>query len=54
MAINMMCTNSRCVNYWEDNCSKNMNEERICINGDGVCETFEFGKSPWYEEEEEK
>ena len=48
MAINMMCTNSKCINYWEDNCAKNLNEERIEINGDGECETFEAGISPWY------
>ena len=53
MAINMMCTNSKCINYWEDNCMKNLNEERININGDGVCDTFEAGISPWYEKEEE-
>ena len=53
MAINMMCTNSKCINYWEDNCAKNLNEERIEINGDGECETFEAGISPWYEKEEE-
>lgn len=49
MAINMMCTNSRCVNYWEDNCMKNLNEERIEINEIGLCETFEPGISPMYE-----
>ena len=51
MAINMMCMNDKCINYWEDNCMKNMNEERIVISGDGKCETFEAGISPWYEKE---
>ncbi len=44
----MMCANSRCVNYWEDNCMKNLNEERIVINEVGLCETFEEGISPMY------
>ena len=52
MAINMMCTNSRCKFYWEDNCTRNINEERIDINGDGQCNTFERGTSEWYEEAE--
>jgi len=52
MAINMMCTNSRCVNYWEDNCMKNINEERIEINEFGICETFEAGISQMYKDEE--
>lgn len=50
MAINMMCTNNKCINYWEDNCMKNINEERIEINGDGECETFKAGISPMYDE----
>ena len=49
MAINMRCTNSKCINYWEDNCAKNFIE----INGDGECGTFEAGISPWYGIEEE-
>lgn len=53
MAINMMCTNSRCVNYWEDNCMKNINEERIEINAEGMCETFEEGVSPIYKGQED-
>jgi len=52
MAINMMCTNSSCENYWEDNCTKNINEERIEINASGQCETFKQGVSKWYEEAE--
>ncbi|KUO77220.1 MAG: hypothetical protein APF81_08385 [Desulfosporosinus sp. BRH_c37] len=52
MAINMMCTNSSCVNYWEDNCMKNINEERIEINAEGMCETFEVGISPIYRGQE--
>lgn len=50
MAINMMCTNSICKYYWEDNCTRNLNEERIEIDENGKCETFEVGKSEWYEE----
>ncbi|EGW40671.1 hypothetical protein [Desulfosporosinus sp. OT] len=53
MAINMMCTNSRCINYWEDNCMKNLNEERIEINEVGMCETLEEGISPMYKGQED-
>lgn len=49
MAINMMCMNSECAYYWEDNCMKNINEERIEIGEDGKCETFEKGVSTMYE-----
>lgn len=49
MAINMMCMNSDCKYYWEDNCTRNLNEERIELDGDGKCETFEKGKSDWYD-----
>ena len=54
MAINMMCTNDKCINYWEDCCTKNMDEKRIVISNLGVCQTFEAGKSPWYEKEAEE
>ncbi len=54
MAINMMCMNAKCINYWEDNCMKNMNEERIVISVWGVCHTFEAGVSPMYAKEEEQ
>lgn len=53
MAINMMCTNSRCRYYWEDQCTRNIQEERIELDFDGKCETFEEGKSDWYKESEE-
>jgi hypothetical protein len=49
MAINMMCVNSDCKYYWEDCCTRNMGEERIEINADGKCITFEKGVSNWYE-----
>ena len=52
MAINMMCMNSSCKYYWEDNCTRNIDEERIEINGSGNCETFEEGVSDWYKESE--
>lgn len=48
MAINMMCMNSECKHYWEDNCMKNINEERIEIDENGKCETFEKGISDLY------
>jgi len=53
MAINMMCMNDKCVHYWEDNCMKNLSEERIVINNDGKCEMFEDGISLWYNKEED-
>lgn len=49
MAINMMCMNNKCKYYWEDSCARNLNEERIEINEDGKCETFEEGICDWYE-----
>lgn len=48
MAINMMCMNDKCKYYWEDSCVRNLNEERIEINEDGKCETFEEGICDWY------
>ena len=54
MAINMMCMNSKCKFYWEDNCTRNMNEERIEIGKNGKCETFVLGVSDWYKQEEEQ
>gem|GEM_PF-2414243 len=48
MAINMMCMNSKCKHYWEDNCMRNINEERIEIDENGKCETFEEGISELY------
>lgn len=48
MAINMMCMNSECKYYWEDNCMRNMQEERIEINEEGKCETFEKGVNELY------
>lgn len=50
MAINMMCMNSNCLFYWEDCCTKSINETRIVIDGNGQCETFELGISEWYNE----
>lgn len=41
MAINMMCMNSKCKYYYEDNCTRNINEERIEVDENGMCETFE-------------
>lgn len=52
MAINMLCMNSDCKYYWEDMCTRNVNEEKIVISPHGCCETFEEGTSEWYEESE--
>lgn len=51
MAINMMCENSECKHYWEDNCMRNMNEERINIDASGTCTTFEEGVNELYKQE---
>jgi CTP:phosphocholine cytidylyltransferase-like protein len=52
MAINMMCMNSNCKYYWEDCCMRNIYEERIVIDSDGNCETFEEGINELYKESE--
>lgn len=52
MAINMMCTNSECKHYWEDNCMRNIYEERIEIDGNGMCITFENGVNELYKLDE--
>lgn len=39
VAINMMCTNTECKYYWEDNCQRNLEEKRIekaSILNDGI------------------
>lgn len=53
MAINMMCINVGCKFYWEDCCTRNINEERISIDEFGKCETFEIGVSDWHKDEKE-
>ena len=50
MAINMMCMNDKCKYYWEDNCMRNINEERIEIDESGKCETFEEGVNELYKD----
>ena len=54
MAINMMCMNDECKFYWEDCCTKNLEETRIIIDGHGQCETFEVGVSDYYKESEKE
>ena len=51
MAINIMCMKSNCKYYWEDSCTRNLKDERIVIDADGLCNTYENGKSDWYKEE---
>ena len=53
MAINIMCMKSNCKYYWEDSCTRDINNERIIIDTDGLCESFKEGKSDWYMEGEE-
>ncbi len=53
MAINMICQKASCRFNWEDYCMKNMNEEHLVIGQDGKCETFQEGRSEWYEAEKE-
>lgn len=38
MALNLMCSNSKCVHYFEDNCIKHLNDERIILDENGKCE----------------
>ena len=52
MAINMMCMKNECEYYYEDSCTRNLEEKRIVIDAYGNCETFEAGKSDYYLEEE--
>lgn len=54
MAINMMCMNDKCEYYYEDNCMKNLNEERIEVDEAGKCETFKEGTNELYELEKIK
>ena len=49
VAINMMCTNTECKYYWEDNCQRNLEEKRIEIDEYGKCITFEPGRCEYYE-----
>ena len=51
MAINMMCTNENCVYYYEDNCMRNLNEERLELDDNGKCITFKEGVNENYKEE---
>lgn len=53
MAINMMCMNAKCKYYYEDNCTRNLEEEYIELDENGKCETFESGKSDYYRMSEE-
>lgn len=52
MAIDMICMNNDCEYYWENNCTKNINEEIIEIGRNGKCLTFKDGVSDWYIEME--
>lgn len=52
MAINMMCLRDDCRYYWEDNCTRNINEKSTVINEFGGCATYEKGKSDWYEDKD--
>lgn len=51
MAINMVCHNSKCKNYWENCCKKNLEETEIEIDEYGKCNSFEEGVCDWYGEE---
>ena len=54
MAINMMCMNSKCKYYYEDNCMRNVSEERLEIDENGKCKTFEEGINDAYKSIEMK
>ena len=53
VAINMMCMNTECKYYWEDNCQRNLEEKRIDIDECGKCITFEPGRCEYYKLSEE-
>ena len=51
------CRNSKCVNYFEYNCCKNLDGETVTLDENGTCEDFKEGTSLHYvmlEESEEK
>lgn len=48
------CRNSSCKNYFEDSCIKNLNNEMVCFDEDGKCETFEAGEFEGYTESKVK
>ncbi len=39
--MNVMCMNSECKFYWEDCYMNDLQEKRIVLGYQGVCETFE-------------
>lgn len=45
----LMCSNSKCKNYFEDSCLKNLGGERIELNSEGKCDTFEAGENEVYQ-----
>lgn len=48
MAINIMCMNSDCKYYWEDCCTRNLEEKQIIISSNGKCMSFEESVSEYY------
>lgn len=44
------CFNSKCINYYEDCCMKNVNSESITISSSGTCEDFSEGVNSYYKE----
>ena len=48
MAINLMCENSKCKYYYEDNCQLNLEERRLEIDKNGRCISFEVGECEYY------
>lgn len=47
----IMCMNSGCIHYFEDMCMKNMADEKIILDCEGKCETFEAGVNEGYLQE---
>lgn len=44
------CRNSNCENYYEDSCTKNLENKMVTFDEGGKCETFKKGKSSYYDE----
>jgi hypothetical protein len=54
MAINLMCSNDKCKFYYELHCIKNVNEEKLEIDENRKCVSFEVGECDWYNNTKEE
>ena len=44
------CRNSKCVNYYEDGCMRDLNGKMVVLNEDGQCEDYKAGVNDAYRE----